>query len=241
MTEHTAEKVALFIDVKNYIKPFNNDQNQIIDKLRWIQTKASEYGAVIQQQAYADFTHGDVPAWLPAALTALGVQCVLTPCYGGGLKDMDDQLMARDITVLPFSNPNVTAIFAVTGDGHIVPALSFYRSTGRKVLVISSNGTNAMLRDYANDGFYQLEPQATEDDDDTTLEAQIESLVSTHEYSKDGLVKAIRDASPEYSPQTINQELARLLKSGKLSHEQKCCHGYPTKILRWKRNTASAM
>jgi hypothetical protein len=238
MTEQTTEKVALFIDVKNYIKPFDNDHKQLIDKLRWIQTKAAEYGAVVQQQAYADFTHGDVPAWLPAALTALGVQCVLTPCYGGGLKDMDDQLMARDITVLPFSNPQVTAIFAVTGDGHIVPALSFYRSTGRKAIVISSNGTNAMLRDYANDGFYQLQPETTEAiDQDTALEAQIESFVSAHEYSKDGLVKAIVDASPQYSPQAIENELARLLKSGKLSQEQKCGNGYPVKILRWKRHT----
>ncbi|MBI1923844.1 NYN domain-containing protein [Candidatus Poribacteria bacterium] len=238
MPRHKREKVALFIDTKNYIKPFQNLQEKMVEKLGWIQNLASEHGQVVIKRAYADFTHKDVPGWLPRLFTALGIQCIFTPCYGGGEKDMDDQIMVLDITTLPFLHPEITTIFVVTGDGHIVPALNFYRSTGRKAIGISSNGTSAVLKDYASDGFYQLEIEENQQSaDDNKLLRRIKELVQTKDYGKDGLLDALSKENGQ-SRENIERQIAWCLRQGVLSYEQTVYNGHPIKVLRFNPNAS---
>lgn len=142
-------KVGVYVDVDNFMIPLNKQQERVKKGLQFILEKSEKEGKIIELKAYANYT--DQPEWLSKMLCSYGCSMIFTPALNGNGKNIDDQEMAKDITLVQFGRPEINTIIVVSADGHFISAISSIRRSGRKVVVICTGAPSSILKEAADE------------------------------------------------------------------------------------------
>ena len=142
-------KVGIYMDVDNYTIPIEGRPDRFREGLQFIIRKAESEGEIVEARAYANYANQ--PLYLCRSLCAHGINMVFTPPLNGNGKNIDDQEMAKDIALTPYTRREINTIIVVSGDGHFVPAISSARGRGCKVIVICTSKPNAVLKEAADE------------------------------------------------------------------------------------------
>ena len=140
-------KVGLFIDLANLNRSMQENGQK--PDYKFLLTKASEYGAVIEARGYGDFSR--IPAYIQKEIISVGIRLIHCPNNHNGDTKLDDPLMIEDIHDC-LTQTRVGIFILVTGDSHFAPLVSTLRRNLKKVVVIGvPSTTSSILRECANE------------------------------------------------------------------------------------------
>jgi len=216
-------KVGIYIDVDNYVIPFNGRTDKVREGLQFIFETSEKEGTVVEARAYANYVNQ--PFWLYRLLCARGIVMVYTPQLNEDGKNIDDQIMARDITLAPYTRPEIGIIVVVSADGHFVPAISFARGCGRRVIVMCTDKPNGILKEAASEvitigrGGQAIETSVANKLNENTLLGDIEALIKEHgtAFHRKSLIEALALKCNEvHNKEHVEVLVDNLIKKGAL-------------------------
>ena len=217
MQEH---EVGIYIDVDNFTIPLDGRPDRIREGLRTIIGKAESEGEIAVARAYANYANH--PAYLLKSLCAQGIEMLFTPPLNGSGKNIDDQEMAKDITLIPYTRPEVNCIIVVSADGHFVPAVCSIRRHGCRTIVMCTDKPNAVLEEAADEvvmigGKDQVSriPKKTEELTEDILVADIERMTEARgvNFDRRSLTEVLK-SKDVYDGEQLEKVMEQLIHKG---------------------------